>query len=35
MNVAVAALPRFKVCGDTGVSPGPEHVGTIHLGAER
>jgi phytoene dehydrogenase-like protein len=34
INLALEGLPRFRGRSDaTGASPGPEHAGTIHLGA--
>jgi phytoene dehydrogenase-like protein len=35
INVAVDTLPRFWACPHSGLGPGPEHFGTIHLGADR
>jgi phytoene dehydrogenase-like protein len=34
INVAVDTLPRFWACPHSGLGPGPEHFGTIHLGAD-
>ena len=34
INIAVDRLPMFRACGRTGSIAGPEHYGTIHLGAD-
>ncbi|XP_024520845.1 pyridine nucleotide-disulfide oxidoreductase domain-containing protein 2 [Selaginella moellendorffii] len=35
LNLAVSELPRFRACSGKGQEdPGPEHRGTIHLGAD-
>lgn len=35
INLAVDRLPQFKCCNPCGSEAGPEHMGTIHIGAER
>ncbi|OAE33452.1 hypothetical protein AXG93_3822s1080 [Marchantia polymorpha subsp. ruderalis] len=35
INVAVDSLPLFSACKSSKNIPGPEHQGTIHLGADR
>ncbi|MCL7038928.1 hypothetical protein MKW94_025707 [Papaver nudicaule] len=34
INLAVDKLPQFKCCKPCGSEAGPEHMGTIHIGAE-
>jgi hypothetical protein len=34
INIAVDRLPMFRACGRTDNAAGPEHYGTIHLGAD-
>ncbi|KAG2239129.1 hypothetical protein Bca52824_089989 [Brassica carinata] len=34
INMAVDKLPQFKCCNTNHSRPGPEHFGTIHIGAE-
>ncbi|KAJ8621122.1 hypothetical protein MRB53_029651 [Persea americana] len=34
INIAVDRLPQFKCCKTPLLEAGPEHVGTIHIGAE-
>ncbi|VVB18334.1 unnamed protein product [Arabis nemorensis] len=34
INLAVDKLPQFQCCNTKHSSPGPEHFGTIHIGAE-
>ncbi|XP_026449648.1 pyridine nucleotide-disulfide oxidoreductase domain-containing protein 2-like [Papaver somniferum] len=34
INLAVDRLPQFKCCNPCGSEAGPEHMGTIHIGAE-
>ncbi|KAL2650946.1 hypothetical protein R1flu_019074 [Riccia fluitans] len=34
INVAVDTVPLFSACKSSTTSPGPEHQGTIHLGAD-
>lgn len=34
INIAVDRLPMFRACARTDNTPGPEHYGTIHLGAD-
>ncbi|KAG0567287.1 hypothetical protein KC19_7G123900 [Ceratodon purpureus] len=34
INIAVDRLPMFRACGRTDNTVGPEHYGTIHIGAD-
>lgn len=34
INMAVDKLPQFQCCNNNQSRPGPEHFGTIHIGAE-
>lgn len=34
INIAVDRLPMFRACSRTDNTAGPEHCGTIHLGAD-
>lgn len=35
INVAVDKLPQFCCCATDMDGPGPQHIGTIHIGSER
>lgn len=35
INLAVDKLPQFQCCKLSHPDPGPQHVGTIHIGSER
>ncbi|XP_074592532.1 uncharacterized protein LOC141848403 [Curcuma longa] len=34
INLAVSRLPQFKCCNSNVLDPGPQHMGTIHIGSE-
>ncbi|KAG6523315.1 hypothetical protein ZIOFF_013171 [Zingiber officinale] len=34
INLAVSRLPQFRCCNSNVLDPGPQHMGTIHIGSE-